>query len=83
MELSVFIEVGNFIGLVSGRSVPAILRKQWGFLELGPLLTFIVSLGNVMVPVGVSFSLLICYNQHIMRLKVQWKWTHLPSWIWF
>ena len=34
-------------------------------------LTFRVSLGTVMVSVGVSFSLLMCYNERILRLKVQ------------
>ena len=29
-----------------------------------------VSLGTVMVPVGVSFSLLMCYRERILRLKV-------------
>ena len=34
-----------------------------------------------MVPVDVSFSLLMCWNEHILRLKVWWKLTCLPSWI--
>ena len=38
------------------------------------------SLGTVMAPVGVSFSLLICYNERILRLTVYWKSTHPPSW---
>ena len=32
-------------------------------------LTFIVDFGTVMVPVHVSFSRLMCYNEHILRLK--------------
>ena len=30
-------------------------------------------LGTVMEPVGVSFSMLMCYNECIMRLRVNWK----------
>ena len=26
--------------------------------------------GDVMAPVGVSFSLLMCYNERVLRLKV-------------
>ena len=33
-------------------------------------LTLMVGLGTVMTPVGVSFSLLMCYNERILRLKV-------------
>ena len=33
-------------------------------------LMFMVGPGSVMVPVGVSFSLLVCYNEHMLRLKV-------------
>lgn len=42
-----------------------------GFQELGyhPLADAMVSLGTVMAPVGVSFSLLICYNDHITEAK--------------
>ena len=43
-------------------------------------LILMVSLGTVIVPVGVLFSLLMCYSEHILRLKVQWKSTCLPSW---
>ena len=32
-----------------------------------------VGLGTVMVPVGMSFGLLMCYNERILRLKVWWK----------
>ena len=35
-----------------------------------PLLTFMVGLATVMVPVDVSFGLLICYDEHIPRLSV-------------
>ena len=35
-----------------------------------------------MVPVDVSFSLLMCCNEHILRLKFWWKLTcHLGLWI--
>ena len=33
-----------------------------------------VSLGTVLAPVGMSFSLLMCYSEHIVRLKA---WTYL------
>ena len=29
---------------------------------------------------GVSFSMLMCYNEHMMRHKVYWKLTFPPSW---
>ena len=48
----------------------------WGrgqrFSGIGPLHTFwslMTSLGTVMVPLGVSFNLLMCYNEHILRFK--------------
>ena len=59
---------------MSGRSIPAILGKGWGFPEIGPpptFFTFMVSLATVMAPGGVSLSLLMCYNECILRLKVQ------------
>ena len=33
-----------------------------------------------MVLVGMSLSLLNCYDEHILKFKVQWKSTHLLSW---
>ena len=39
-----------------------------------------VSLGTVLAPLGVSFSLLVCYNERILRIKIQSKLTCLPSW---
>ena len=33
-----------------------------------------------MAPVGVSLSVLMCYSERILRLKVSWKSTRLPSW---
>jgi len=50
-----------------------LLWKRGGdFQELchPQFLMFMVGLGSVMVPVGVSFSLLMCYSEHILRLKV-------------
>ena len=35
---------------------------------------------TVMALVGVSFSMVMYYNEHIMRLKVYWKSNLLPSW---
>ena len=67
--------------LTSGRIIPTILEKGWGFPGIGPLPTFgpfMVSLGTAMVPVGVSVSMLIYYNEHITRLKIYWK-SNLPT----
>ena len=33
-------------------------------------LMLMVGLGTVMAPMGVSFSLLMCYSEHILKLKV-------------
>ena len=57
---------------MSGRSIPAILGRGRDFQELGhcPLFDPYGRLRTVMVPVGVSFSLLMCYNERILRLKV-------------
>ena len=57
---------------MSRRIIPAISGREGDFQELGHchFLTFMVDLGTVMVPVGVSFSLLMCYSDHILRLKV-------------
>jgi len=35
---------------------------------------------SVMAPMGVSLSMLMYYNEHIMRLKVYWKLHLQPSW---
>ena len=70
---------------MSGRIIPTIWGKRWGFPGTGPLPTFwpfMVSLRTVMALLGVSFSMLIYYNECIMRLKVHWKSKLLPSWTW-
>lgn len=66
--------------MLSERSIPAILGRAGDFQELGCLhfLTFVVDLGTVKAPVGMSFSLLMCYNERILRLKVEWKSTGPP-----
>ena len=68
---------------MSGRIIPNILEKRWGFPGTGPLPTFgafMVALRTVMAPVSASFSMLMHYNEHVMRLKVYWK-SNLPlSW---
>ena len=46
--------------LTSGRFIPMILGKERGFPGIGPPTTFwpfMVGLGMVMAPVGVSFSI--------------------------
>ena len=69
---------------MSGRIIPTILERGQRFPGIGPLITFwpfMVGLGTVMVLVGVSFSMLMHYNERIMRLKVYWKSNLLLSWI--
>ena len=56
------------------------ISRNWATAHF---LVFMVSLGTVMAPVGVSFSLLMCYNEHILRLKSTGSqiFCHLgPSW---
>lgn len=55
--------------------------KGWGFPGIGlpTLFDLVVDLGTVKAPVGMSFSLLMCYNERILRLKVEWKSTGPPS----
>ena len=57
---------------MSGRSIPAISGRGRDFQELGhrPLFDPYGRLRSVMASVGVSFSLLMCYNERILRLKV-------------
>ena len=46
---------------MSGRIIPIILEKGWGFPGIGPpptFLPFMVRLGTVISPVGMSFSML-------------------------
>ena len=43
------------------------ISKNWATTYY---LTFYGGLGTVMAPVGVSFSILMCYNECILRLKV-------------
>ena len=59
----------------------------WGrggdFQELGhhPLFwSLMVSLGTGTVPLGVSFSLLMCYNECTLRIKISLKLTRPSSW---
>ena len=53
------------------------ISRNWATAHF---LILMVGLGTVMAPVGVSFSLLMCYSEHILRLKVWQKSTSLPSW---
>ena len=48
------------------------ISKNWATARF---LTFMV-----LTPVGVSFSILMCYTEHVLRLRVEWKSTYLPSW---
>ena len=84
--LSAFIGVGNFIGQWVGGVFQLFwkgvgISRNWATAHF---LILMVCLGTVMPPVGVSFSLLMCYSERILRLlKVYWKstcplsWTHL------
>ena len=63
--------------------IPTISERGQGFPGIRPPSTFwswLINLGTVMAPAGVSFSLLMCYTEHVLRLKVEWKSTYLPSW---
>ena len=58
---------------MSGRIIPTVLGMEWRFPGIGSSPTFwpfMVGLRTVMVPVGMSFSMLMYYNECIMRLKV-------------
>ena len=69
--------------LAPGGRTSHLLRKGWRFPRTGPpptLGSLKVSLGSVMAPVGGSLSLLMCYSENILKLKVQWNSTCLPSW---
>jgi len=68
---------------MSRRIIPVIWGKGWRFPGIGPLPTFwpfMVDLRTVMVLVRVPFSMLVYYNEHVMRLKVYWKLNLPPSW---
>ena len=59
--------------LMSGRIIPALLGKLWGFPGIGSLPLFwslMADLGTVTVPVGLSPSLLMCYSEYILGLTV-------------
>jgi len=57
---------------MSGRGIPALLRKGRVFPEIGhcPLSDLYGQLGTVVVPVGVSFRMLMCYFKCILAPKV-------------
>ena len=60
---------------MSGRSIPTI----WGFTGIGLLPTFYFY-GQFWNCHGASgYVLADCYNEHMLRLKLQWKLTGLPS----
>ena len=57
---------------MSERIIPTVLGKQWRFPGIGPPPNFwslIVGIGTVMVSLSVSFYLLRCYNECILRLQ--------------
>ena len=60
---------------MSERIIPTILGEGWRVPGMGPPPTFLslmVSLGTVMVPVGVSFVVLMCYSECILRVQLSW-----------
>ena len=67
---------------MSGGNILAILGKGMGIFRNweSHFLTFVVCFVSVMTSVGVSFSLLTCYSEHLMRLKFHWMLNLLPSW---
>ena len=65
------------------RIFPSIWGKGEGFPGIEPppiICPFMDNLGPVMAPVDVSLSMLMHYNECIMRLKFYWKSNHPPSW---
>ena len=71
-----FLWTESFYTLPSVRNVLAGSGKSGVLAGIGPLPTswpFMVDLRTVMVPVRVPFSMLVYYNEHVMRLKVYWK----------
>ena len=62
LQIQCFVEtnIGNFGGR-DGTS------RNWATAHL---LTFAISFRTVLVPAAVAFSLLMCYNEGILRLKV-------------
>ena len=71
--------------LTGRKNILTVWGKGQGFPVIGPLPTFwpfMVSFGTVMAPVGgCVISMLIYYNERIMRLKVNWKSDLSPSWV--
>lgn len=68
---------------MSENIIPTILEEGWRFPGIGPLTTFctfMFSLRTVKLLVGMSFSMLIYYSEHIIKLKVYWKSNLSPSW---
>ena len=61
--------------LGEGTEIP----RNWATAHFWP---FMVDLRTVMVLVRVPFSMLVYYNEHVMRLKVYWKSNLPPSWVW-
>ena len=52
------------------------ISQNWATVHF---LTFMIGLGTVMVPMGVSFSLLMCYNECILRLKVSVQFSSVTQ----
>ena len=80
VRLISFYGLHNFIGLQVEE-----MEKWLRFSGIGTQPTFcffMVSLGTVIGPVGVSLSKLLYYNEHIMRLKVKWKSNLSSFWAW-
>ena len=56
---------------MSRKIISTILGKGWEFPGFGLLPTFwslMIGLGTVLVPLGLSFSLLMCYNELILKI---------------
>ena len=53
------------------------ISKSWA---TNHFLNFMVGLGIARTPVDISLSLMMCYNESTLRLKVWWKLTCPPSW---
>ena len=67
----------EFHRLMSRRIIPTTLEKGPRFPGIGPLLTFwslMGHFGTVMVPLGVSLSVLVCDSECILRIKASSVW---------
>ena len=78
-----FLWVGQLHRLMTGRIIPTILEKGQRFRNwtTAHFLTFYVQPQNCHGAGVCVIQIPMCYNEHIMKLKVHWKSNLLLSWI--